>query len=297
MTYQDRGGLAFVADQSTLSPQPANNDPCAAQARIHRFPQRPATPEQVLKSFNTRAFKREQPDNPALMLDVISRAISAKQPVPFVMYWGKGLRPLLAAPEHTCLDYLASMLRRVPDVYRPGAKLSLVFTDTHASLNGHSQESIASYFSDFTAAATSRGFEVSVLSSMMTPADRAAFADIAKGGERPPDQLMASLAVSAGKWFKGEGTCEEGALRYYRANMVERLVIGAKFPGTIFVTFNGSGLRSMFPDNLPIFYMYSVRHGISDKPWFLPPDFSVKARHSNANVELRQPGSRSELGP
>jgi hypothetical protein len=223
------------------------------------------------------------------MLEVISRAVAAKEPVPFVMYWGKGLRPLLAAPEHSCLDFLASMLHRVANVYRPGAKMSLVFTDTHASLNGHSRESIESYFADFTAAATSRGFEVGKLSSLMTAADRAAFVEISRSSERPPDELMASLAVSAGKWFKGEGTCEEGALRYYRANMVERRVIGAKFRDTIFVTFNGSSLRSMFPDNLPIFYMYSVRHGISDKPWFLPPDFSVTSRHSNENVELLQP--------
>src|SRR5512139_789098 len=121
MTYQNHRGLAFVAGQSDLSLQPTNNDSSAAQARIHRFQQRPLTPEQVLKSFNTRSFKREQPDNPVLMLDVISCAMAAMQPVPFVMYWGKGLRPLLAPPEYACLDYLASMLRRVADVYRLGA--------------------------------------------------------------------------------------------------------------------------------------------------------------------------------
>ncbi len=46
------------------------------------------------------------------------------------------------------------------------------------------------------------------------------------------------------------------------------------FSRSIFVTFNGSPLRRLFPDGLPIFYMFSFRHGISDKPWFLPPDFT-----------------------
>jgi hypothetical protein len=289
MTYQASAGPAVDAGQHSVSFRPPFNDlDGTSQSPASRFPQRLATPEQVLKSFNTRSFKREQPDNPALMLDAISRAISAKQPIPFVMYWGKGLRPLLAAPEYACLDYLASMLRRVADVYRLGATMSLVFTDTHASLNGHSRESIASYFADFRTAAEARGFDVCKLGSLMTPADVEALSDTSRDGERPSDELMAGLAVSAAKWFKGEGTCEEGALRYYRANMVERRVMGARFPHTIFVTFNGSMLRSMFPDNLPIFYMYSVRHGISDKPWFLPPDFTGKAHHNTVNVELLQ---------
>jgi hypothetical protein len=283
MSYQDHDGLACIADR-TLSLQPAANESFAALSRNDRFPRRPVTPEQVLKSFNTRSFKREKPDNPALMLDVISRAVAADAPIPFVMYWGKGLRPLLAAPEYACLDYLASMLSRVADVYRHGAKMTLVFTDTHASLNGHSAESIASYFADFRAAAGSRGFDVCMLGSLLTASDVQALNDTASDGERPSDALMAGLATSAAKWFKGEGTTEEGALRYYRANMVERRVMGAKFPNSIFVTFNGSVLRPMFPDSLPIFYMYSVRHGVSDKPWFLPPDFTVKPR--NGDVEL-----------
>jgi hypothetical protein len=52
--------------------------------------------------------------------------------------------------------------------------------------------------------------------------------------------------------------------------MIERRAVELAFPSSIFVTFNGSELRSLFPDNLPIFYMYSVRRGISSKPWFLP---------------------------
>ena len=41
--------------------------------------------------------------------------------------------------------------------------------------------------------------------------------------------------------------------------------------GSIFITFNGSEFRCLFPERLPIFYMYSLRRGVSVKPWFLPP--------------------------
>jgi hypothetical protein len=32
--------------------------------------------------------------------------------------------------------------------------------------------------------------------------------------------------------------------------------------------------------------MYSVRHGISDKPWFLPPDFAGAPTASAAHLIL-----------
>ena len=52
-----------------------------AYATIHTGrPAKPAcgrrsTPEKVLQAFNTWAFKREQPDNPPLMLQVIAEAV------------------------------------------------------------------------------------------------------------------------------------------------------------------------------------------------------------------------------
>jgi hypothetical protein len=282
MASQTGGSLAFLSNEQIASVSPPHNH--ASERRASGFPQRPVTAEQILKSFNTRAFRREQPDRREAMLDVISRAMAAHEPVPFVMYWGKGLRPLLAAPEYACLDYLVTMLQRVGECYRPGAKMTLAFTDTHASLNGHSQESIETYFADLDAAARSRGFEVCRLSALMDATEIEPDADSA--AELPSEELLAGLAVSAAKWFRGQGSVEEGALRYYRANMVERRVLERAFPHRIFVTFNGSSLRSLFPESMPIFYMFSVQHGTSDKPWFLPPDFAIRSKADNANVEM-----------
>ena len=54
--------------------------------------------------------------------------------------------------------------------------------------------------------------------------------------------------------------------------MIEKRAVERAFPDSIFITFNGSEFRGLFPPNLPIFYMYSLRKGISIKPWFLFPD-------------------------
>lgn len=82
--------------------------------------------------------------------------------------------------------------------------------------------------------------------------------------------MLEKLGACAAKWFRGEGTVEEGAARYLQMNMIEKRSVQFAFSRSIFVTFNGSEFRSLFPERMPIFYMYSLRRGTSVKPWFLP---------------------------
>jgi L-tyrosine isonitrile synthase len=84
------------------------------------------------------------------------------------------------------------------------------------------------------------------------------------------EEMLTRLIASAQKWYHGPGTAREGALSYLRMNLVEQRAVERAFPGSIFITFNGSELRALFPRQLPIFYMYSLRRGVSVKPWFLP---------------------------
>jgi L-tyrosine isonitrile synthase len=256
---------------------------------------RAVTPEQILRSFGTRAFKREKPGDPELMLRFIAQAHACKAPISFVQYWGKGLRPKLAAPEFTCLDYLDSMMSRIVEIYEPGVDFTLVFTDTHAALNGHSQASIHSYFEDLILAARRHRFKTCLLSSLVNTAGLQP--DEAPERQLPPADLLVELRASAAKWFKGEGSPDDGAIRYFQANMVERKVMECAFSRSIFITFNGSQFRILFPDGLPIFYMFSLHHGISDKPWFLPPDYTgPKPRLNEQSSAPFRPTSESRGG-
>jgi hypothetical protein len=227
-------------------------------------------PEKILSSFNTWAFKREQPADPQLMLQFISEAISLGEPVPFVLYWGKGPRCHLAEPDTKCLDYLAAFARRVREAYEPGAALKLIFTDTHAELNGHSQHSIRGYFAGIEVGARQRGFETCWLSQITQAAEVSGASDL--HDDIAPEDTLLRLSASATRWYRGNGSPEEGALKYLEMNMIERRAVELAFPRSIFVTFNGSKMRGLFPKRLPIFYMYSLRRGKSIKPWFLPAD-------------------------
>ncbi len=226
-----------------------------------------ASAEEVLRSFNTWAFKREQPTDCELMRCVIARAMAELAPVPFVLYWGKGPRSRLGQPEIDCLDYLATLRQRVCDVYAPGASINLVFTDTHAELNGHSPESMSEYFGTVERAARQRGFETFRLSHVRRSVEATAGTGV--DDEAATDEILLKLCASASKWYRGSGTVADGAARYWRMNMAEKRAIELAFPSSIFVTFNGSDLRSLFPTGLPVFFMYSVRRGTSTKPWFM----------------------------
>jgi hypothetical protein len=234
-------------------------------------PSRPrASPEQVLQSFNTWAFKREQPSNPPLMRQTILHAIRRSEPLSFALYWGKGPRCTLAEPDIQCLDFLTLLAARVTQAHAPGAAINLIFTDTHAHLNGHQQPGICRYFSEVDAAAHQRGFKTRWLGELIRTSEIAAAEN--ESDATVAQDTLSKLIASARKWYRGSGGPELGALTYYRMNMVEKHAVELAFPGSIFITFSGSELRRLFPEHLPIFYMYSIRRGISVKPWFLPVD-------------------------
>jgi len=231
-------------------------------------PPKAVAPEKIVQAFNTWAFKREQPDSPQAMLDVVAEAVFLRKPVHFVLYWGKGPRCSLGEPDTACLDYLAMMGARVRQVYEPGASFKLICTDTHATLNGHVPQAIDDYFAAVEWAAHERGFESCWLSELVFAAEAAGAIDL--NDEPVSEEVRRKLDACAAKWFRGEGTAEEGASRYFQMNMVEKRAVQFAFPRSIFVTFNGSEYRCLFPERMPIFYMYSLRRGMAVKPWFLP---------------------------
>ncbi len=225
--------------------------------------------ERILQAFNTWSFKREQPDSPTLLMETISRAVAANAPVPFVLYWGKGPRSSVGAPEITCLEYLHSLAERIRAVYAHGASFKLILTDTHANLNGHAPEAIESYFASVRSEASARGFEDCRLSVLVDNL-QSARPDNDNDQELPDEHTFVRLSECAAKWYRGEGNADQGAAEYFRMNMVEKRAVEHAFPQAIFITFNGSEFRSLFPDGMPIFYMYSLKRGVSSKPWFLP---------------------------
>jgi hypothetical protein len=226
----------------------------------------------VLQAFNTWAYKREQPTEPQVLLRSIASAIAKNDPISFVLYWGKGPRDSIAEPELACLDYLGQMRQRIENVYAPGAQFTLILTDTHASLNGHHKAAISNYFHAVRRVADPRFFSCCHLSDLVEIVQQVAPEDDAK---QPDAEILRKLEHCASKWYRGEESFSDGASNYYSMNMVERRAVEVVFPTSIFITFNGSEYRELFPASLPVFYMYSIKKGVSEKPWFARGGMSI----------------------
>ena len=222
--------------------------------------------DKIVKSFNTWAFKREQPDGAERLSALAAEAAALGEPLSFVLYWGKGPRDGLDTPDITCLDYLKSMADRIGQIHGPGASIRLIFTDTHAKLNGHAPAAMDGYFAAVDDAARKRGFATARLSDIVDFARETV--DI-ESHEQPSGEVLRNLIACAEKWYRGEGSKEQGALDYHRMNMAEKRAIEVAFPSSVFVTFNSSEFRDLFPATMPIFYMYSLRRGVGVKPWFM----------------------------
>lgn len=219
---------------------------------------------EVLRSFNTWAFKREQPSDPEVLAQSVATRIGAGEPIAFVLYWGKGPRAQIGAPDIKCLDFLGTMGARIARAYAPGALFNLCLTDTHARLNGHAETAIDSYFGDVAHAARQRGMTSERLSRLI-----AGVAPISAGRDEGDEQMLDALERCAARWYRGGGNVREGARTYLAMNRVESRAVAAHFRGSIFVTFNGSMYRDLFPRSMPIFYMYSLKRGTAVKPWFM----------------------------
>jgi hypothetical protein len=231
----------------------------------HEDNRKDVSAKDVVAAFNTWAFKREKPSDLDLLNAFVDTAIEAEDKLSFVLYWGKGPRSYACAPELDCLSFLSRLADRVKQAYPLGAIFDLVFTDTHARLNGHGELEMAKYFEDVARHADSDLFRFHRLSDCIINCGQEV-----NNPETPTTELLDELEKSASKWFRGEGTPRQAAATYFAMNMRERRAIEASFPRSIFTTFNGSTFRCLFPTSLPIFYMYSIKKGVAIKPWFLP---------------------------
>jgi hypothetical protein len=176
--------------------------------------------EALVQSFNSWAFKREQPDNLEKLKGAATAAIERDSPLPFALYWGRGPRGHVAAPERQCLDFLASLADRVRSQHGPGPEVTIICTDTHAELNGYPPRSTRRYFAEVQREAAQRSFRARLLSDLVAWAEDRI--DEARALERPSSEILRGLIASAAKWYAGGRSAEEGARLYYRANMIEK---------------------------------------------------------------------------
>ncbi len=182
-----------------------------------------------------------------------------------MMYWGKGLRPLLATPEYACLDlsrHDASAGRRALSA---GRKNDAGVHRHHASLNGHSQDRSKPILRIWTPRRGQRGFggvPPQRVDERRRGRGRCWLLRIIRRRSFWPDLRSAPRNGSAVKAPPKRARCATSAPTWLSGVVLEQAL-----PARRSSSFTGSGsCAALFPESMPIFYMFSVRHGTSDKP-------------------------------
>lgn len=221
--------------------------------------------KEILESFNTWRFKREQPKTETKLFETILQGVRSKSPIRFVMYWGKGERDIVGEKEQKAILYLQEMTKAIFEKYSLGANITLVLTDTHAELNGHTKSQIKKYFDSVHRLAKEVGFETTNLSAFASFNEQNLISK--KNGVVTNKKLLELLTKSSQKHCK-RYDAETGAKLYYLQNQIEKVEVEKNFTNAIFLTYNGSEFDEILPIGLPTFYMYSLAKGTSVKPWF-----------------------------
>jgi len=221
--------------------------------------------QKVLGAFNTWSFKRCQPRHIDKMRDMVLSCIQDNKPLSFVMYWGKGERDSPNERESDALKYLNDMLSKIRTEHAAGATAALILTDTHAQLNGHETANVNRYFLEMEKLASQyQGIQTIYFTTFCKLEEKLL---IAKANTHPlSKEVMNRLQPSALRHSK-KYPPEQGAALYYWQNQIEKEKVSSVFKNHIFVTYNGNDVDFLFPDDMPIFYMYSMARGRGEKPW------------------------------
>jgi hypothetical protein len=133
----------------------------------------------------------------------------------------------VGGPDTECLDYLKALAERVRGAYEPGAAIKLIFTDTHAELNGHSPQGTREYFAGIEACAGQRGFETCYLSQLTRSVHAVDAVD--PNDLVVPEETLRRLSAGARKWYRGDDSPGRGAVKYYQMNMIEKRAVEIAF--------------------------------------------------------------------
>lgn len=218
--------------------------------------------KEIIRGFNTWKFKREQPNTEEKLFNNILNQITNKKPIRFIMYWGKGEKNIANESDILALEYLKELFKPIKE----GIKIIFIFTDTHAELNGYSKNEIKKYYDSVDTLIKKYDIDSLYLSKLVEYNEKDLL-DKVDDLEIDSD-LLEILENSSRKHNKRLSDHNLSAKLYYLQNQIEKKTLEENFSNSIFLTYNGSSMDSIFPTKLPIFYMYSIKRGTSTKPWF-----------------------------
>ncbi len=201
------------------------------------------------------------------------------------LLWGYPRRNFANKNDIETLARLREIDSRVADIYQPGLQITVIFTDSHAHLNGRNKDDMASYRMDITSKMSdmrlcSGKLRGEIASSWQLDYfdryEKYVYGDIDRCLSGSLDRLKEEferskvkdrLIRAAAKHCTTKEP-EEGAFIYYAMRKFEaEKIFDRKFedaPEPIFLTYTSPDFRELLPKRPPVLFLYS--HGTNSKP-------------------------------
>jgi len=218
--------------------------------------------ETRIRALNTWKYKRAQPSDIGALRALITRSALWGEDLSFVAYWGCGQRGQTNEIDRMAMDRMCEYVSRA-SCPPATTRLTLVLTDLHAQINAKPADRISNYYAAVIRDARERRIETVLLSELWGSIDLV-LDDLEPARDDHP--LIEKAAARASKHAEN-GEPRLGARRYIAACTWDSKAMLARFPKSIFLTYNGPDDAGFLPD-MPTLYIYSYKKKISEKPWF-----------------------------
>lgn len=226
---------------------------------------------------------------------VQQRIAKKKKHLRFISYWGGSDKKHPDKYDFDALLNLFGFLRVIEKHYRMDAQLTLIFTDTHALLNGYKPDDYKSYFKGIRNTVNQFNYTHVLMSEVLMPfakshhlRDMNALINSIINENRKhniPEFLKGResfelLKKSANKHshrylnnqFFGDlrfNSTAESAYAYITLNQIEKQYVEKNFFQSVFLTYTSDDEKELIAPDLPSLQIYSFSKGQRSRPWFM----------------------------
>lgn len=184
--------------------------------------------------------------------------------VRLLIYWGCYSRDVAGAAESNLVAYVEAIRSAISDNGPSQCQVHVIFTDTHAQLNGTSDERIQSYLRSSRYLIERQFWSMDILSDLVSYSPRQTDKNYNTFFEREIDIL-----VQQSERVHGAKLGRSKAYEYLASNITEAGYILERFPSALFLHAGVSELNFLLP-SLPKLYVFTGAGRVTKKPWFLP---------------------------
>lgn len=227
----------------------------------------PKPEEKIINTLTTKKYCRDYPYNIPRIIDLIKKALSKKQKINLIGFWGASNKTTFGDSERKLIEQLLK-LRKELKPYCNGFSITFLLSDMHAILNGYDAKKVNLYLSLVKKELSKKNIDTLFLSDLWKKwgITKDKIVKTANKTEILSNHIYKRLVQQSQKHFSA-GDKTEGVKIYYAMRKIENSFIEVKFMNSILFSYTDSKSSEFLPD-LPTLFFYTTKRDENNLPWF-----------------------------